>query len=508
MAFLAVIAVGAILYLGVRSIYRLYFHPLSHIPGPKLAAITSGYEFYHNIFRGGLFVWEVKRLHEIYGPIIRMNPREVHIMDPDYYDEIYAGASRKREKDPVLVAQFGLSGSGFSSIDAESHRVRRAPADKFFSKRAIENSEWLIYKGIDKFYYYLEEACKSHIVISLDAGFAALTSDTIYQYVYDFNPGSLDKEGFNASVRDGINGLFRGAHLIYFFPVLQTIMNALPVRVLETINHPAAALAKQKRDLYLRGETALKNAEVSGRSGLSGPKKNDNLINTLASTAMPQELRTAERLMNEGFAFIIGGTETTARTLSVGAWHLYSKSHIRNKLREELKTVMPTPNSRPRWNELEKLPYLSGVVHESLRLSTGIANRSARVAPTEALIYNGYTIPPGTPVSETHCLILMDPEIFPNPHEFDPERWQRAAAKGQRLEKYLVNFSKGTRMCVGLNLAWAELFLVIATLVRRFEIEIYETPEENIEFARDFGTPWPDKGGLSVQAVVKGTITD
>jgi hypothetical protein len=67
MALLVVLGVGIVVYCAVVSIYRLYFHPLSHIPGPKLAAITHGYEFYHNIIRGGMFIWEVKRLHEIYG---------------------------------------------------------------------------------------------------------------------------------------------------------------------------------------------------------------------------------------------------------------------------------------------------------------------------------------------------------------------------------------------------------------------------------------------------------
>ncbi|KAL3464472.1 cytochrome P450 [Aspergillus heterothallicus] len=502
MAFLLVLGIGLAVYCATVSIYRLYFHPLSHIPGPKLAAISYGYEFYHNIIRGGLFIWEVRRLHEIYGPIIRINPREVHILDPDYYEEIYASSARKREKDPVLVAQFDLPGSGFGSVDAESHRERRAPVDRFFSKRAIENTEDLIGKNIDKFFFYLEQAHQAHSVVSLDAGFAALTSDTIYEYVYSYNPQSLDKEGFNASVRDGINGLFRSAHLLYFFPILQTILNATPLGLLEKLNPPAFALASQKRDLYLRAAEALKNADASHG------KKGDNLINTLAATTMPQHMRSPERLMNEGFALIIGGTETTARTLAVGAWHIYDRADIREKLRAELKTVMPLPETRPRWNQLERLPYLSGIVNESLRLSTGIANRSARVAPTETLVYNGYRIPPGTPVSETHCHILMHPEIFPNPEEFDPERWSRAAAKGNRLDKYLVNFSKGTRMCVGLNLAYAELFLVIATMVRRFDMELYESPKANIELVRDFGTPWPDKGGLSVRALVTGVIAE
>ena len=70
MAVLVILGIGLIAYLVLQSIYRLYFHPLSHIPGPKLAAITHGYEFYHNIIRGGLFIWELERLHEVYGKLI------------------------------------------------------------------------------------------------------------------------------------------------------------------------------------------------------------------------------------------------------------------------------------------------------------------------------------------------------------------------------------------------------------------------------------------------------
>ncbi|PIG81948.1 cytochrome P450 [Aspergillus arachidicola] len=484
MALLVILGIGLITYLVLLSIYRLYFHPLSHIPGPKLAAITHGYEFYHNIIRGGLFIWELERLHEVYGPIIRINPREVHIKDPDYYDDIYASSARKREKDPVLVAQFGLEGSGFSAIDQETHHQRRAPVAKFFSKRAIENQEHLIRDSLDKLVGHFQEACRVHTVVSLDAAFAALTSDVIYQYAYGFNPNNLDKEGFNAKVRDGINGLFQLAHLLYFFPILQTLMNVMPLPLLQVLN-PLPALEK---------------ANSKPGSG--------TLIDTLAAPSMPEHMRSAHRLMNEGFALVIGGTETTARSLALGAWHLFTREDIRNKLREELKQVMPTPDSQPTWNDLEKLPYMSGVISESLRLSTGIANRSSRVAPTEALVYKDYTIPPGTPVSETNYFTLMDPEIFPDPHAFDPERWIRAAAKGQRLDRYLVNFSKGSRMCVGLNLAYAELFLVIATIVRRFDIELYETPKSNIDFARDFGTPYPDKGNFSVRALITGVVSE
>lgn len=56
-----------IVYLAVKSIYRLYFHPLSKFPGPKLTAITHLYEFYHDIIRNGMFIWEIEKMHEKYG---------------------------------------------------------------------------------------------------------------------------------------------------------------------------------------------------------------------------------------------------------------------------------------------------------------------------------------------------------------------------------------------------------------------------------------------------------
>lgn len=65
---------GLVIYIAVKSIYRLYFHPLSKIPGPKLAAITSGYEFYFNVIKGGMFIWEMERLHEIYGQYYQAYP--------------------------------------------------------------------------------------------------------------------------------------------------------------------------------------------------------------------------------------------------------------------------------------------------------------------------------------------------------------------------------------------------------------------------------------------------
>lgn len=60
-------ASSAIFYFVTVGIYRLWFHPLSKIPGPKLAALTLWYETYHDVWRRGQFVHVVKEMHKKYG---------------------------------------------------------------------------------------------------------------------------------------------------------------------------------------------------------------------------------------------------------------------------------------------------------------------------------------------------------------------------------------------------------------------------------------------------------
>lgn len=56
-----------IVFVFLRSLYRLYLHPLAHIPGPKLAAISRAYEFYYDVVRNGKYIWEIEKMHELYG---------------------------------------------------------------------------------------------------------------------------------------------------------------------------------------------------------------------------------------------------------------------------------------------------------------------------------------------------------------------------------------------------------------------------------------------------------
>lgn len=91
-----------LLYLGALACYRMYFHPISHIPGPKLAAFTYWYQSYYDLWpHSGRFLWKTIDLHEKYGPIIRVAPNEVQIKDSEFYSEIYTSGNRRREKSKI-----------------------------------------------------------------------------------------------------------------------------------------------------------------------------------------------------------------------------------------------------------------------------------------------------------------------------------------------------------------------------------------------------------------------
>ena len=159
---------------------------------------------------------------------------------------------------------------------------------------------------------------------------------------------------------------------------------------------------------------------------------------------------------------------------------------------------MPDSKTVPSLQDLEQLPYLTATVLEGLRISHPSTHRLLRSFPDAALTYKQTPIPPGTTVSMTAIHLHEDPAIFPDPLEFKPERW--LVNDQQRLRRYLVPFSKGLRACLGMNLAYAELYLTIALIFRSFEFELCGVVKE-----RDYVVSRDTTIG-SVSAKSKGVV--
>jgi cytochrome P450 len=238
-------------------------------------------------------------------------------------------------------------------------------------------------------------------------------------------------------------------------------------------------------------------------------EENKTVFHTLLRSDLPAQEKETRRLAEEAVLLVGAGTHTTSWILTVITFYLLSNRSLLEKLRDELRTVLPETNSHASLMQLEKLPFLTAVLKEGLRMGHGAATRSARIAPDTALKCGTWTIPAGTPVAMTVPLTHWDESIFPDPHTFEPHRW--LGANASQLERYLVAFSKGSRGCVGMNLAWAELYMCTAGVFRRFGskdvrepgdagyMELYETDVSDVELVSDRFFPVAKEGSNGIR---------
>ena len=215
------------------------------------------------------------------------------------------------------------------------------------------------------------------------------------------------------------------------------------------------------------------------------------------NSSLPAEEKNAARLEHEAILLVAAGSESTAKSIGLIHFHLMNKSCILRRLRGELKDVSHDAS----WIELERLPYLSAVIAEGNRLAFGLTGRSCRVAPNETLHYKEYTIPPGTPMSTMSLFVNANEEVFPDPWTFNPDRWLEPAAKTRR--KYMMSFGKGSRSCIGMQMAYMELYLTISR-VARWEMKLFETDIHDVELQRDLTILFPKVNSKGVRATVHG----
>ena len=210
---------------------------------------------------------------------------------------------------------------------------------------------------------------------------------------------------------------------------------------------------------------------------------------------------------------VAAGTITTASALSVAAYFLLAEPTLLKTLKAELQKAIPSPSEPMSLVALEQLPFLTGVVQEGTRLSHAVDHRLQRICPDETLVFHDgkkeWSIPPGTPISMTNNLVNHDESIFPSPHTFRPERW----IENPLLSRYQVSFGKGGRACLGINLAYAELYLALAAIFRLYGstevqgeddvgvLELHETTRRDVVF--DMVNPMAEGDSKGVRIIVR-----
>ncbi|KAH9619194.1 hypothetical protein KSS87_013037 [Heliosperma pusillum] len=176
---------------------------------------------------------------------------------------------------------------------------------------------------------------------------------------------------------------------------------------------------------------------------------------------------------------VVGGTDTTSNTVEFTMAELMNKPAVLKKVQEELDTVVGK-DTIVEEHHIYKLPYLQAVMKEALRLHPALPLLVPH-CPSETCIIGGYTVPKGSRVFINVWAIHRDPDIWPNPLEFDPERFLNAKFDFSGNDFNYFPFGSGRRICAGIGMAERMVLFALASLLHSFEWKLPKGEELTLE---------------------------
>ncbi|KAG0645946.1 Cytochrome P450 monooxygenase sdnE [Hyphodiscus hymeniophilus] len=488
-----------------QGVWRLYFSPVSKFLGPKLAALTYWYEFCYDILQHGQYIWKIRDMHERYGPIVRINPHELHVLDSSFYHILYAGGGQKRDRDPWHCDGLTVSGSLLATVSHDLHRNRRAALSSFFSMANTRKLQPVVEERVSKVVERFVELRDSGKVVNLLHALSAFSNDVITEYCFGRSAHRLEHPEFDTSYYTIMMGSAGQTPLIKHLGFIPKLMLSLPESLALKMGGGLSNVVKTR--VALRSQIN----EVK-RASSEDQAKRETIFQHLLESDLPESEKSDARLIDEGIVLIGAGSHTVAWTLTVSTFHILSNPAILRSLKKEFRAAKK-PGQALTLQQLEKLPYMTAVIKEGLRLAYGVSVRLPRIAQDADLRFNEWVIPRGTSISMSTVLQHQNREVFPEPASFRPERWLQD--KSGRLERHLASFNAGSRVCVGVNLAWAELYLCLAAIFDTFGgtsyrdesdegvLELFETGLDDVEIKADIFFPVVREGSKGVRVLIR-----
>lgn len=202
-------------------------------------------------------------------------------------------------------------------------------------------------------------------------------------------------------------------------------------------------------------------AEIAQRRAQAEPARQDILSLLLSARDEAGNPMTEQELRDELMTLLFAGHETTATAMAWALYWTHFLPEVKEKLLQELASTDEDPMS------IARLPYLTAVCQEALRIYPVAMLMFPRITQ-EPVKLVGYKIEPGTAVMGCIYLVHQREDLYPNPKQFQPERFiERQYANWEFLP-----FGGGARRCVGDALALLEMKLVLATILKHYQIAL------------------------------------
>jgi cytochrome P450 len=387
----------------------------------------------------------------------------VFINEPDYIREILVNQSSSFVKERTVRRMKVLLGEGLITSDDPIHkRQRRIAAPAFHRQRIAAYGDQIVACAAAQ-----RETWQPNQQIDIAAASMQISLEIVARTLFN-TPVTDDIR----SINDEVNTIMGLYNFIVAFPRIENFLH-LPIPKLTKFRKSKARLDAVVNRLIRDHREAAARGE---------PDEGDLLSMLLASKYEPTDAEDSdpesrkpegmsdEQIRDEVLTIFLAGYETVANGLT-WTWYLLSQNpEVEAKLHAELDTVLG--KRLPTLPDFPNLRYTEQVFAESMRLYPP-AWAMGRMS-TKPITLGPYRIPPGAHFFFSQYIMGRDPQYFPDPLRFDPDRFT-PEAKAARPKFTYFPFGGGSRQCIGESFAWMEGVFSIATLAQRWRMSYLGT---------------------------------
>ncbi|KAL2007703.1 hypothetical protein VTN00DRAFT_7685 [Thermoascus crustaceus] len=453
-----IILLWIVYYIGC-AVYALYFHPLRKFPGPKFAAISHLPFIYWECT--GVLQFQIKRLHDQYGSVVRIGPDKLTYRAPQAWKDIYGhrksgeGAFLKDHK--FYFPAVNGSPTIINANEADHSRIRRLLAHAF-SDRALREQETLLRSYVDLLVdrLHAQVTGPSQGVVDMVKWYSYVTFDIIGDLSFGEPFNCLEDGRFHPWLT-----LFQSIRaqpflrIVRSYPIITPIFNML-VKGL-----------KQKRAEHFQFGVGKLNRRMQK------PTERPDFMSYILRHNDEKGM-TKPEIEATVSILILAGSETTATLLSGCTYYLLKNPDMYRKLVDEIRGTFANEGDI-NIISIAKLPYLHAVLEESLRIYPPVPSIFPRLVPEGGAVIDNQFVPGGTSVSVAPWSTFHAESNFTEPESFLPERWLDNSSSpefGSDCRDAMQAFSFGPRNCLGKNLAYAEMRLILTKVLWHFDLEL------------------------------------
>ena len=223
----------------------------------------------------------------------------------------------------------------------------------------------------------------------------------------------------------------------------------------------------------------LKELKTSGeRATAAAVGRGDLLSMFLQAKDDRPDFFDDRRVLTMAVSMAFAGSETTGISLAATFYYLLKNPQCYRRLVEEIDAAVASQHIQGcstglvTWAESQKLPYLDACIKEAFRLHPAVGLPLERIVPPQGAAICGENIAGGTIVGCNAWVIHRREDIYGQDSEiFRPERWLEADKDTRKgMEACMFHFGMGSRTCIGKNISLLEIYKLVPSFLRRFEV--------------------------------------